>query len=177
MWNLIFNRNKKNLPNCFSYSQLNSYEICNQQYKLIYIDGIKKKFESIESYMGKRVHSVLEWLYKPENKEKYINFDRICKEYDRDWLDNWHSNIFVVSTKYNRLKKKYLVQSLSDKELQSQHNKYYAFGKECLSNYYKDYYPFDQNVFGRELELTFSIKEYDKNNEPKFDRNTGKCIQ
>ena len=54
------------------------------QYKLIYIDGIKRKYESIESYMGKRVHSVLEWLYKPENKEKIINFDRICEEYDKD---------------------------------------------------------------------------------------------
>ena len=42
------------------------------QYKLIYIDGIKRKYESIESYMGKRVHSVLEWLYKPENKEKLL---------------------------------------------------------------------------------------------------------
>ena len=75
------------------------------QYKLIYIDGIKRKYESIESYMGKRVHSVLEWLYKPENKEKIINFDRICEEYDKDWVDKWNSNIFVVNVKYNRKEK------------------------------------------------------------------------
>ena len=92
MWNLLFNRNKKYLPNYFSYSQLSSFQSCPEQYKLIYIDGIKKKFESIESYMGKRVHSVLEWLYKPENKEEYINFDRICKEYDKVWIDNLHEN-------------------------------------------------------------------------------------
>ena len=88
MWDLIFNRNKKNLPNYFSYSLLNCYELCSEQYKLVYIDGIKKKYESIESYMGKRVHSVLEWLYKPENKEEYINFDRICEEYDKEWINN-----------------------------------------------------------------------------------------
>ncbi len=177
MWDLIFNRNKKNLPNYFSYSQISSYEICPLQYKLVYIDGIRRKYESIESYMGKRVHSVLEWLYKPENKEKLINFDRICEEYDKDWVDNWNSNIFVVNVKYNRKEKKYEFPLLSDKELERKHNLFYSIGKECLSNYYKDFYPFDQSVFGRELELTFSVKEYNKNNEPKFDKITGNCIQ
>jgi len=177
MWDLIFNRNKKNLPNYFSYSQISSYEICPLQYKLVYIDGIKRKYESIESYMGKRVHSVLEWLYKPENKEKLINFDRICEEYDKDWVDNWNSNIFVVNVKYNRKEKKYEFPLLSDKELERKHNLFYSIGKECLSNYYKDFYPFDQSVFGRELELTFSVKEYNKNDEPKFDKATGNCIK
>ena len=177
MWNLIFNRNKKHLPNYFSYSQINSYELCPQQYKLLYIDGIRKKYESIESYMGKRVHSVLEWLYIPENKEEYINFDRICKEYDKYWIENWHLNIFVVNTKYSRKEKKYTYQQLSEKQLLFYHDKYYAIGKECLSNYYKEFYPFNQNVFGRELEITFSVKEYEKENEPKFDKNTGKCIK
>ena len=176
MWNLIFNRNKKYLPNYFSYSQINSYEICQLQYKLIYIDGIKRKYESIESYMGKRVHAVLEWLYKPENTKKLINFDRICDEYDKDWVQNWNSNIFVVNVKYNRKDKKYEFPLLSDKELERKHNLFYSIGKECLSNYYKDFYPFDQSVFGRELELTFSIKEYKKNDEPKFDKVTGNCI-
>ena len=176
MWDLIFNRNKKHLPNYFSYSQINSYQICPLQYKLVYIDGIKRKYESIESYMGKRVHGVLEWLYKPENKEKLINFDRICKEYDKDWIENWNSNIFVVNVKYNRKEKKYEHPLLSDKDLERKHNLFYSIGKECLSNYYKEYYPFDQSVFGRELELTFSVREYEKKNEPKFDRVTGNCI-
>ena len=47
---------------------------------------------------------------------------------------------------------------MSDKELERKHNLFYSIGKECLSNYYKDFYPFDQSVFGRELEITFSIK-------------------
>jgi len=177
MWNLIFNRNKKNLPNYFSYSQINSFSLCGQQYKLMYIDGVRKKYESIESYMGKRVHSVLEWLYKPENKEEYINFDKICEVYDKVWVDNWHSNIFLVNIKYNRKEKIYVNQILTDKDYEINHNKYYSIGKKCLSNYYKDFYPFDQSVLGRELQITFTIKEYDKNNEPKFDKITEKCIK
>jgi len=177
MWNLIFNRNKKNLPNYFSYSQINSFSVCEQQYKIIYIDGVRKKFESIESYMGKRVHSVLEWLYKPENKEEYINFDKICEVYDKFWMDNWHSNIFLVNIKYNRKEKIYVNQMLENRDYETYHNKYYAIGKKCLSNYYKDFYPFDQSVLGRELEITFNVKEYEKNNEPKFDKVTEKCIK
>jgi len=177
MWDLIFNRTKKNLPNYFSYSQISSYEMCPMQYKLVYIDGIKRKYESIESYMGKRVHGVLEWLYKPENKEKLINFDKICEQYDKEWISNWNTNIFVVNVKYSRKEKQYTYPLLSETELERKHNFFYSIGKECLSNYYKDFYPFDQSVFGRELELTFSVNEYDKNNEPKFDKATEKCIK
>ena len=53
MWDLIFNRNKKHLPNYFSFSQISSFEMCPMQYKLIYIDGIKRKYESIESIWEK----------------------------------------------------------------------------------------------------------------------------
>ena len=65
-------------------------------------------------------------------------------------------------------------EKLSEKQLLSYHDKYYAIGKECLSNYYKEFYPFNQSVFGRELELTFSVKEYEKISEPKFDKKSGK---
>lgn len=177
MWDLIFNRSKKNLPNYFSYSQLNSFELCEEQYKLVYIDGIKNKYESLESYMGKRVHSVLEWLYKPENKEEYINFDKICEEYNKEWIENRHSKIFVVNAKYDRQKKKYINKILSDEELRKKEDTFYKIGKDCLSSYYQDNFPFDQPVSGREFEITFTVKEYDKNNEPKFDKNTGICIK
>ena len=151
--------------------------MCSEQYKLIYINGIRKKYESLESYMGKRVHSVLEWLYKPENKEKYINFDRICEEYDKEWITNRHSKIFVVNTKYDRQKKKYINNILSDEELVKRENIFYKIGKDCLSSYYQDNFPFDQPVSGREFAMTFSIKEYSKSNEPKFDKLTGVCIK
>ena len=51
----------------FSYSQLNTFKICPQQYKIIYINGVRKVDESIEAFMGKRVHEVLEWLYSELN--------------------------------------------------------------------------------------------------------------
>ena len=58
---------KKESLNTFSYSQLSTFKSCPQQYKIIYLDGVRKINESIEAFMGKRVHEVLEWLYSKEN--------------------------------------------------------------------------------------------------------------
>ena len=65
--------------NIFSYSQLSTFQTCPQQYKIIYLDGVRKNNESIEAFMGKRVHEVLEWLYSTENRSRpYISFDKLC---------------------------------------------------------------------------------------------------
>jgi len=124
----------------FSYSQLSSFKTCKEQYKIVYLDGQRKKDESIEAFMGKCVHSTLEWLYQKENMCKpYITFDKICKIYDDIWQDNWHNKIFIV-----------------DHNLLSNH--FYAIGKRCLSNYYHKYGPiFDQRVYATELKLNFNI--------------------
>ena len=127
----------------FSYSQLNTFKTCSQQYKIIYLDGIRKEHESIEAFMGKRVHEVLEWLYSNENQEKsYITFDRLCQTYDNQWQSHWHKNIFIAdSQKYT--------------------DYYYSIGKRCLSNYYGRYGPiFDQMVEDTEMRLTFSIGDH-----------------
>ena len=60
----------------YSYSRLNTFKNCPHQYKIIYIDKIKKQDESIEAYMGKRVHETLEWLYLDcKLKNQYIGAD------------------------------------------------------------------------------------------------------
>ena len=71
----------------FSYSQLSTFKTCKEQYKIVYLDGQRKKNESIEAFMGKCVHGTLEWLYQEENMGRpYITFDKICKIYDNNNL-------------------------------------------------------------------------------------------
>ena len=87
----------------FSYSKINTYKSCPQKYKIIYLDKIRKKNESIEAFMGKRVHEVLEWLYSDKNrKKKLILFDTLMNKYKQLWNDKWHQNIFIARCKYNR---------------------------------------------------------------------------
>ena len=81
----------------FSYSQLSTYKVCPQQYKIIYLDGIRKYDESIEAFMGKRVHEVLDWLYSIDNLNRpYFTFDSLCQQYDERWIENWHDNIYIA---------------------------------------------------------------------------------
>ena len=127
----------------FSYSQLNTFKTCPQQYKIIYLDGIRKDHESIEAFMGKRVHEVLEWLYNNENKDKsFIIFDKLCQIYDEQWSGKWHNHIYIADNTKNS-------------------DYYYSIGKRCLSNYYNKYGPsFKQHVVDTEVKLEFSIKGY-----------------
>ena len=134
---------KSDLLKTLSFSQLNTFKICPEQYKIIYIDGIRKISESIEAFMGKRVHEVLEWLYSDENSKKsFITFDSLCKKYDNNWILSWHDSIYIADRRKTT-------------------DYYYSIGKRCLSNYYTLYGPmFDQRVKETELELQFKIGKY-----------------
>ena len=128
----------------FSFSQLGTYSSCPQKYKLIYIDKIYKNHDSIEAFMGKVVHEVLEWLYN--NKFDYCIWDHIEKKYNEIWNDRWHDNIFIAEIK---------------KQYNAKHFK--KMGLEGLRNYYNlnggptiDY----SNIIGVEMEIEFKIDSF-----------------
>ena len=127
----------------FSYSQLNTFKTCPQRYKIIYLDRIRKKHESIEAFVGKMVHGALEWLYQPDNMRKsYITFDHLCQAYDDQWAAEWHHDIYIVNNQFNSAY-------------------YYSIGKRCLSNYYHSYgSKFDQQVEDTEVEMKFFIGDH-----------------
>ena len=95
--------NDTSVNNKFSYSRLNTFDNCPQKYKIQYIDLIKSENDSIEAYMGKIVHSVLEELYQTKDlKSQFIPFDKLIDIYSRLWNDNWHNKIFITNFKYNK---------------------------------------------------------------------------
>ena len=128
----------------FSFSQLGTYSNCPQKYKLIYIDKIRKPHDSIEAFMGKVVHEVLEWLYN--DKSEYCIWDHIEKKYGKIWDEKWHDDIFIAEIK---------------KQYDTKHFK--KMGLECLRNYYHlnggptiDY----SNVIGVEMKIEFKIDSF-----------------
>ena len=48
----------------YSHSRLSAFEKCKLQYRYRYIDRIKRDTQSIEAFMGNRVHDALEKLYR-----------------------------------------------------------------------------------------------------------------
>jgi len=136
--------NSKIKRNYLSYSQINTFLNCPHKYQLIYIDKVKSNSESIESYMGKVVHEVLEWLYN-QRKDYYI-WDLLEDKYKNIWNKKWHSEIYIAP-------------------IRKQYNKDYfmKLGLECLRNYYKNNSGPNistQYLIGNELIINAKIGKY-----------------
>ena len=152
----------------YSYSKLSTFNSCPQKYKINYIDKVYNSSESIEAFMGKRVHEVLEWLYSQEGlHEKYIVFDKLANKYNELWKEKWHNEIFVALCKYDKLS--------------YNKNSVYKIGLECLRNYYADFSKhgyFNSNVIGIEEEFNTFIHDFQfKGYIDRIDKNSDGSIE
>ena len=150
--NYIINMNNKE-NKYYSYSQLSTYVNCPQRYKLLYIDKIKKTNESVEAFIGKIAHEVLEWLYKKNKSDlTYVAFDQIINKYNQIWKERIHKKIFLawIKIKFKRNKRLYNLNWFKNK------------GLECLRQYYNHNGPnfSEVNILGIEKQINTKIGEY-----------------
>ena len=55
------------------------------KYKINYVD-VYKPAESIEAFMGKRVHEVIEWTFNnKENTSQFCTVDTLLNQYNLIW--------------------------------------------------------------------------------------------
>lgn len=129
----------------YSHSRLDSYFQCPLKYKYRYLDRIRVETEGIEAFMGSRVHSALEKLYKDKTMGRDNTLEKITAYYDDDWQKNWHENVQIV-------KKEYTVEN------------YKTVGEQALESFYKRYHPFeDGRTIGLEKRIVVDLngdKEY-----------------
>ncbi|OGP88673.1 MAG: hypothetical protein A2156_09770 [Deltaproteobacteria bacterium RBG_16_48_10] len=124
----------------YSHSQLSTYETCPHQYKLAYIDKIEAETESIEAFMGSRVHDALEKLYRDLMKVNKLNtLQEVLDFYHQSWEKNWNRMVQIIRKEY----------SVED---------YHRQGKKCIAEYYRRYHPFDHGkTVGLEEYITFPL--------------------
>jgi putative RecB family exonuclease len=128
----------------YSHSRLSTYENCPLQFKLTYIDRIKRETEGIEAFLGNRVHETLKKVYDNIRRTKLDRLDEMLAYYESLWQKNWHDDIVI-----NR------------KELTADH--YRNLGRKILETYYQRYAPFSTDItIGTELMLNFSLDEAKK---------------
>jgi putative RecB family exonuclease len=109
---------------CYSHSRLSQFESCRFAYDLHYNQGYKSPYETIEAYLGKRVHETLEKLYTDLQNDKLDTLDELLEFYEARWDGCWHD--YVVNTsRYDDYK-------------------HHDDGVCCIANYYSRFYPFDQ---------------------------------
>ena len=112
----------------YSHSKLSTYENCPLQYKLHYIDEVEvAKRESIEAFLGKRVHDTFERLYKDLKCSKLMTFDELISYYNEQWDKSWNDAVVI-----------------RDERCSAQN--YKDIGIKCLRNYYDRHAPFSQST-------------------------------
>jgi putative RecB family exonuclease len=100
----------------YSHSRLSTFETCPLQYRYRYVERIPRDTQSIEAFMGNRVHEVLERLYRDLLRSRRPGLEELKTAYRRAWEENWSDKVTIVKT-----------------DLTPDH--YRAVGERCLENY------------------------------------------
>jgi len=108
----------------YSHSKLSQYENCPFAYNLHYNEGYDSPYETIEAFLGSRVHETLEKLYRDLENDKLDTLQELLDYYEDRWNGEWHDGVINTS---------------SQNDL-AHHDK----GVCCIENYYNRFHPFDQ---------------------------------
>jgi len=125
----------------YSPSRISTYESCPRQYKYRYIDRIPRDEESIEAFLGSRVHEALNKLYRDLQLGKPLSLPDLLAYYEWDWGRRWHDQVKIVKQDFS-----------------IEH--YKGIGGRCLVNYYQAHKPFDRGqTLGLEHKVTSSLDQ------------------
>ncbi len=129
----------------YSHSKIGTFETCSLQYKFVYIDKVKVEAEdTIETFLGSRVHDALEKLYRDKRFEKLMTLEELLAYYNKLWDEKWKDSIIIVKEDYTA-------------------ENYRKMGERQLTDYYNRYRPFDQGrVIGLETQDFLSLDEEGK---------------
>jgi len=109
----------------YSYSRLKCYEQCQQKYKFQYIDKIRVEIkESIELFLGKRVHETLKKLYRDFHNQRENTLEELLNFLRKEWRWKWNETSITF------------MNGCSQKG-------YLQIAEQCIINYYNRYCPFD----------------------------------
>jgi putative RecB family exonuclease len=122
----------------YSHSRLSTFEQCPFKYQLRYIDHIDPDFkQSIEGFLGNKVHDTLEWLYNHSEKQT-IDSDQVIKYYIENWNKDFNTQIKIVK------------QDLTAEV-------YFNKGLKFLINYFLKNKPFEDGTIATEKKIFINL--------------------
>ena len=110
--------------NVFSFSRVKCFDQCPLRYRFRYLQGLKEAFRSIESYLGSRVHDILEWLYVERGRGADPDEASMLHRFADDWSKGMDETVAIIR--------------LDDDE-----ETYLKLGREMLSRFFNDTYARD----------------------------------
>jgi putative RecB family exonuclease len=122
----------------YSHSLLSTFEQCRLRYKYAYIDKLKREEDSVESFMGKRFHDVMEKVYA-ERTFRSPSVEDLKSHFNELWDKNWGAHVFVTR---------------ADRTLED----YRKIGLKAVEDYFNRYAPFDGGrILGVEKRVVFDL--------------------
>lgn len=123
----------------YSHSRLSVFESCPLKFKFQYIDELKPDFEqSIEGFLGNKVHEALEWIYTESMKGNTVQLDEVIEYYINNWNKEFSSDIKIVKENYNA-------------------EYYFNNGVKFLIDYFMKHYPFKDNTIETEKKILINL--------------------
>ncbi len=126
----------------FSISRIGTFRGCPRQYKFAYIERPEVEYEdSVEAFLGSRVHEALEKLYRDKRHEKKLTPVELLQSFNEAWSRDWSEKILIVRKDYTA-------------------ENYRLMGERFLRDYYLRYAPFEQGrVVGLETRETVPMDD------------------
>jgi putative RecB family exonuclease len=124
----------------YSHSRISTFEQCPLQFKFSYIDELETEVEeSVESFLGKRVHEVFEKLYRDLKFQKQNTLQELLHFYNDEWKKNWNDKILIVRAEYDQ-------------------ENFRKMGEKFITDYYNRYSPFNQaRTIGLEMRILIRL--------------------
>lgn len=130
------------MPQIYSHSRLATFEDCPKRFEYRYVLKIPTDTEGIEAYVGKRVHEILDRLYKAAQRDQVPSLEQVVFRYNQLFEDSYDANRVRIVREDTPL------------------DAYRQTGERCITAYYRRHYPFDADeTLGTELRVTFSLDE------------------
>ncbi|MEA2036532.1 MAG: PD-(D/E)XK nuclease family protein [Nanoarchaeota archaeon] len=129
----------------YSHSRLNCFEQCPLKFKFAYIDKVETEIEdTVEAFLGSRVHEALEKLYKDLKFQKLNTLKELLAFFNSEWTKNWNDAIVIVRKDYDQ-------------------ENYRKMGEKFITGYYNRYKPFNgTKTIGLETQNTVALNDKHK---------------
>ncbi|MCY2927992.1 MAG: PD-(D/E)XK nuclease family protein [Planctomycetota bacterium] len=124
----------------YSHSRLGTFETCPRQYWYSYVGKPEiETVDSVEAFLGTRVHEALEELYSRLMGGQVMSPEGLLGFYEQQWKKEWYDGIHIVSKTFKAAD-------------------YREVGQEALKAYYKHYHPFTESrTIKLEAKIVFDL--------------------
>jgi len=123
----------------YSHSKLYAFEQCPLKFRFKYIDKLPPDIkQSIEGFLGNKVHSTLEWIYIEVSKGKIFQIDEVIQYYIENWNREFNNEIKIIK-----------------KDLGKEY--YFNLGIKFLIDYFLQHYPFKDNTIATEKRILVNL--------------------